>query len=62
MATKGNDSNLGKETTPWRTIANAVAAAQRFTIVIHGGTYREGSITWAARSSRSSRTHTRRSG
>ena len=45
VAPKGSDSNMGKETTPWRTIAKAVAAAPSgSTIVIHGGTYREGSI------------------
>ena len=46
VAVNGSDSAAGGATTPWRTIGHAVAAAPSgSTIVIHGGTYREGSIT-----------------
>ena len=45
MATTGSDSNSGSQTSPWKTIGHAVAASSSgSTIVIYGGTYREGSI------------------
>ena len=45
VATTGSDSNSGSQTSPWKTIGHAVAASSSgSTIVIHGGTYREGSI------------------
>ena len=45
VATTGNDSNAGNEAAPWKTIGHALTAAPGgSTIVIHGGTYREGSL------------------
>ena len=45
VATTGNDSSSGSQTSPWRTIGHAVAASSSgSTIVIYGGTYREGAI------------------
>ena len=46
VATTGSDSAAGGATTPWKTIGHAIAAAPGgSTIVIRGGTYREGSLT-----------------
>ena len=46
VATTGSDSNSGSQTSPWKTIGHAVAASSSgSTIVIYGGTYREGAIS-----------------
>ncbi len=49
VATNGNDSGNGTDSSPYATLAKAYsAAAAGDTIVIRGGTYRQGNITIAA--------------
>jgi hypothetical protein len=51
VSSEGGDSALGEIRTPWKTLARAVASvAAGATIVLRGGTYREGEIEFGAKS------------